>query len=65
MEQRSGTELLCFRTVDTIAVLIRCGVFVYFFSMAYKHSMQERNKDMYTIAMFTCLGLSTVSFLLY
>jgi len=62
--KRSLVEVLTFRGIECVVLILRIFVMLYFFKEAYKHSRLTQNKDIYSVATFVLLGLSMIMFFL-
>ena len=60
---RSLEEILVFRSIEGILLVVRFFAIIYFLAQAYTHSRYQGEKqDVYTFATFLLLGLSLITF---
>ena len=60
---RSVEEILTFRAIEGILLVVRFFAIIYFLQQAYTHSRYQGEKqDVYTFATFLFLGLSLITF---
>jgi len=60
---RSLEEIMIFRAIEGILLVVRFFAIIYFCMQAYTHSRYQGEKqDIYTFATFLCLGLSLITF---
>jgi hypothetical protein len=60
---RSVEEILTFRAIEGILLVVRFFAIIYFLTQAYTHSRYQGEKqDVYTFATFLFLGLSLITF---
>ena len=62
--KRSLVEFLTFRGIETVVLLVRFFVILYFCMQAYKHFRLTQHKDMYSVATFLFLAISLMMLLL-
>jgi hypothetical protein len=62
-QSRSVEEILTFRAIEGILLVVRFFAIIYFLTQAYTHSRYQGEKqDVYTFATFLFLGLSLITF---